>query len=221
MSHVNCPLCGRNQALSKFNPKALDDDIYVVSFRGLGRGKGFEKTGETSTMTPGDPVTNQVKDRCLAIIDFLLESGCANLEEVYETLNIQNPRALKEDLDEYEAVAEDLFESARKLFDEYTFETDVDEDPVGALREVLGVLDSEYESLEAEEKKLKEVYAVIQELVDDVENALKDDYDFNFDLDEDSLESLRTCIQVLLDEYEAASAEDEEEEDAEEEEDEA
>ncbi|MEE8322982.1 MAG: hypothetical protein V3R57_05095 [Candidatus Bathyarchaeia archaeon] len=27
MSHVNCPLCGRNQALSKFNPKALDDDI--------------------------------------------------------------------------------------------------------------------------------------------------------------------------------------------------
>ncbi len=92
MSHVNCPLCGRNQALSKFNPKALDDDIYVVSFRGLGRGKGFEKTGETSTMAPGNPVTEQVKDRCLAIINFLLESGCANTEEVYETLNIQDPR---------------------------------------------------------------------------------------------------------------------------------
>ncbi len=95
MSHVNCPLCGRNQALSKFNPKALDDDIYVVSFRGLGRGRGFEKTGETSTMTPKDPVTDQVKGRCLAIIDFLLESGCANLEEVYETLNIQNPQELQ------------------------------------------------------------------------------------------------------------------------------
>ncbi len=95
MSHVNCPLCGRNQALSKFNPKALDDDIYVVSFRGLGRGRGFEKTGETNTMTPKDPVTDQVKGRCLAIIDFLLESGCANLEEVYETLNIQNPQELQ------------------------------------------------------------------------------------------------------------------------------
>ena len=59
-------------------------------------------------MTPGDPVTEQVKDRCLAIIDFLLESGCANLKEVYETLNIQAPQALREDLDEYEAVAEDL-----------------------------------------------------------------------------------------------------------------
>ena len=101
MSHVNCPLCGRNQALSKFNPKALDDDIYVVFFRGLGRRRGFEKTGETSTMTPGDPITNQVKDRCLAIIDFLLESGCANLKEVYEILNIQEPRVLREDLDEY------------------------------------------------------------------------------------------------------------------------
>jgi len=92
MSHVNCPLCGRNQALSKFNPEALDDDIYVVSFRGLGRGRGFEKTGETSTMAPGNPTTDQVKDRCLAIINFLLESDCANTEEIYETLNIQDPR---------------------------------------------------------------------------------------------------------------------------------
>ncbi len=216
MSHVNCPLCGRNQALSKFNPESLDDDIYVVSFRGLGRGRGFEKTGETSTMAPGDPVTDQVKDRCLAIIDFLLKSGCANTEEVYETLNIQNPQELKEDLDEYETVVKDLLESARKLFDEYTFETDVDEDPMGALREVLGVLDSEYESLEAKEEK---VYAVIRELVDDVENALKGDYDFDFDPGEDSLESLKTCIQVLLDEYEATSA-DAEEEDEEDEEDE-
>jgi hypothetical protein len=88
------------------------------------------------------------------------------------------------------------------------------------LREVLGVLDSEYESWKAEEE---EVYAVIRELVEKVETAMKDDYDFNFDLDEDSLESLRTCIQVLLDEYEAVSAEDEkvDDEDAEEEEDEA
>jgi hypothetical protein len=101
MSHVNCPLCGRNQALSKFNPKALDDDIYVVSFRGLGRGRGFEKTEETSTMTPKDPITDQVKDRCLAIINFLLESDCANIKEVYETLNIQNPQELQDDLNEY------------------------------------------------------------------------------------------------------------------------
>ena len=58
--------------------------------------------------------------------------------------------------------------------------------------------------MEAEEE---EVYAVIQELVEDVEAAMEDDYDF--DADEDLLGSLRTCIQVLLDEYEAAYAEDE------------
>jgi len=210
MSHVNCPLCGRNQALSKFNPKVLDDDIYVVSFRGLGRGKGFEKTGETSTMTPGNPITNQVKDRCLAIINFLLESGCANLKEVYDTLDIQNPRTLQKDLDVYGAFVRDLFESARKLFDEYTFETDAGEDPVGALREVLDVLNSEYESFEAEEKELKEVYDVIRELVYEVETTMKDEYDF--DPDEGLLESLRTCIRVLLEEYEATSADAEEDE---------
>ena len=60
--------------------------------------------------------------------------------------------------------------------------------------------------MEAEEKELKELYDVIQELVDDVETAMEDDYDFDFDPGEDSLESLKTCIQVLLDEYEAASA---------------
>ena len=120
MSPVNCPLCGRNQALSKFNPKVLDDDIYVVSFRGLSQGRGFEKTGKTSIMTSGDPITNQVKDWCLAIIDYLLESGLASLEEIYETLNIQDPRALQEDLDEFEEVVKDLFESARNLFDEHT-----------------------------------------------------------------------------------------------------
>ena len=76
MSHANCLLSGHKQTLSKFNPEALDDDIHVASFRGLGRGRGFEKTGETSTMTPGNPVTDQVKDRCLAIINFLLEADC-------------------------------------------------------------------------------------------------------------------------------------------------
>ena len=103
-------------------------------------------------------------------------------------------------------MAVDLFESARNLFVEYAFETNVTEDPVGALREVLGVFNSEYESLEAEEE---EVYAVIQELVEDVEAAMEGDYDF--DADEDLLGSLRTCIQVLLDEYEAAYADEEEE----------
>jgi shikimate kinase len=49
-----------------------------------------------------------------------MESGCANTEEVYETLNIQNPRPLQEHLNEYETVAKDLFQSARNLFDECT-----------------------------------------------------------------------------------------------------
>jgi hypothetical protein len=123
MSHVNCLLSGHKQTLSKFNPEALDDDINVASFRGLGRGRGFEKTGETSTVAPRDPITNQMKDRYLAIINFLLESGYANLKEVYETLNIQNPQALRENLNKYEAVVEDLLEFLRTciqaLIDEY------------------------------------------------------------------------------------------------------
>ena len=41
MPHVNCPLCGRNQALSKFNPKALDDDISRSLFSRIRPWKGL------------------------------------------------------------------------------------------------------------------------------------------------------------------------------------
>ena len=42
-------------------------------------------------------ITNQVKDRCLAIIAFLLEMGCVSYEEVYRVLDIENQKGFKED----------------------------------------------------------------------------------------------------------------------------
>ena len=42
MSHLACTLCGLNSPLSKFDPSKLDLDIQLKSFKGLGKGKGFE-----------------------------------------------------------------------------------------------------------------------------------------------------------------------------------
>ncbi|MCX6648828.1 MAG: hypothetical protein NTV61_05505 [Candidatus Bathyarchaeota archaeon] len=50
MSHLVCPLCGKNAPLSTLNPDNLDLDLKIVSFKGLGRGKGFAKNTEESVL---------------------------------------------------------------------------------------------------------------------------------------------------------------------------
>ena len=50
MSHLVCPLCGKNAPLSTLNPEAIDLDVKVVSFKGLGYGKGFAKSEEHSIL---------------------------------------------------------------------------------------------------------------------------------------------------------------------------
>ncbi len=88
-----------------------------MSFRGLGRGHGFAEIGETSIIAPQDPITNQVKDRCLAIIAFLLKADCASLEEVYKALNIENPKGLREDIEALEVMFGDLKKAVVNIVD--------------------------------------------------------------------------------------------------------
>ena len=94
LSHVNCPLCGRSQALSRFNPEILDNDVYLVSFRGLGRGKGFIKSGEHSILHPGDPTVELIKNRMLEIIGFFIEKNCVTLNEILNVIQLPDPRLL-------------------------------------------------------------------------------------------------------------------------------
>jgi hypothetical protein len=42
MSHFQCPVCGKHSSIRLYEPEGFDDDIELISYSGLGRGKGFE-----------------------------------------------------------------------------------------------------------------------------------------------------------------------------------
>ena len=84
MSHLICPLCGLSIPLGTFWNGIGDeiDDIEVVSFRGLGRGMGFEKT-ETVSVLDDEEVCDAIARRCHVVLGLL---GEGSKEEDYSEL---------------------------------------------------------------------------------------------------------------------------------------
>ena len=72
MSHIVCPMCGLSVPLSKFWETMYTpiDDIEAVSFRGLGRGMGFEKS-EANSVLDDEEFCEAVTSRCHAILELL------------------------------------------------------------------------------------------------------------------------------------------------------
>ena len=69
-------MCGLSVILSHFWESTYSDidDIETVSFRGLGRGRGFEKTDPYSVLDD-EEIREAVASRCNAIIDLLEETS--------------------------------------------------------------------------------------------------------------------------------------------------
>jgi len=87
MSHLVCPLCGKNAPLSTLDPESLDIDLRVVSFRGLGRGKGFAKNEEHSILGD-DEYSPVIARRCLQLCYMFLKAGALGKNEVQNVLDI-------------------------------------------------------------------------------------------------------------------------------------
>jgi hypothetical protein len=74
MSHLACPLCGKNAPLSTLDPESLPLDLKTVSFKGLGRGKGFAIDKEVSIMDD-DEYTPIIAERIEKLYHFFVEKG--------------------------------------------------------------------------------------------------------------------------------------------------
>lgn len=88
MSHFVCPLCGKNAPLSKFDPSSLDLDLKIVSFKGLGRGLGFEKSDEVSVLGD-DKITPVVADRVVDLCKMLVDEGAIDWRDLCDRLEIK------------------------------------------------------------------------------------------------------------------------------------
>jgi hypothetical protein len=81
MSHVRCPLCGKDSFISNFNPNELDLDIYVRSFVGLGYRGGFAPTQDESVLGD-DEFTPKIKNRCIDLLNLFVEQGIISRREL-------------------------------------------------------------------------------------------------------------------------------------------
>lgn len=41
MSHYRCPVCGKHSSIRTYDPEGFDDQVDLISYTGLGRGRGF------------------------------------------------------------------------------------------------------------------------------------------------------------------------------------
>jgi hypothetical protein len=87
MSHIICPLCGKNSPMSTFNPEALDLDLRACNFKGLGQSYGFHKVDEHSVL--GDDIYSKpVSRRVLSLTKMFLDNNILDIGEIMQTLGI-------------------------------------------------------------------------------------------------------------------------------------
>ena len=88
MSHLACPLCGKYAPLTSFDPENLDLDLCLVSFIGLGRGRGFTTSDKISIL--GDETYSpMIADRIVDLLKMFLNEGVISREQILERLELK------------------------------------------------------------------------------------------------------------------------------------
>ena len=86
-----CPLCGKMSSLRLYRPSHFEEDIFIQSVRGLGRGRGFRSVGVRSAFESKDDhrvglMLEEVCERSLAIVQVLLDNDIIDIEAVADKL---------------------------------------------------------------------------------------------------------------------------------------
>ena len=85
---MKCPLCGKVNPISRYDPSNFDNDILIVKFRGLGRGKGFEVAEKYSLLDGSNPaLLALIRDRVAVIHDFLYENRSEDQDDLIDDIN--------------------------------------------------------------------------------------------------------------------------------------
>lgn len=89
MSHLACPLCGKNAPLTSLDPENLDLDLSLISFIGLGRGKGFT-ISEKISILGDDTYSPMIADRIINLLKMFLNEDVINKEKLLTRLELEN-----------------------------------------------------------------------------------------------------------------------------------
>ncbi len=121
-THFQCPVCGRSVGAKGYDPEGRPLDVLGKSFRGLGRGRGFEVSDEESILhtNPDDPVLLKIKDRVADVYDMFFEDDEDEFEELVDRIN----EALGTSYDTLMAASEDAISRLEDLLEETRDEDD-------------------------------------------------------------------------------------------------
>ena len=82
-------MCGLNVPLTSFDPQSLDLDLKLVSFRGLGRGKGFALS-EMYSVLGDDYYSSMAADRVISLSKLFLDEGIISFNQIFERLGLDD-----------------------------------------------------------------------------------------------------------------------------------
>ena len=87
MSHAKCPICGRYVPISTLSGEGPEQDVEVVTFKGKGRGKGFEIVDRT-VVDDADEISQEFKKRSMNYMKKHQNSGNLKMGELSSELNV-------------------------------------------------------------------------------------------------------------------------------------
>jgi hypothetical protein len=92
LSHITCPVFGKSSFLRDFDPEKMNNNIYVYSVRGLGRGKGFQTTTSNSILHSPEyrEVRGRLATRLITVLGLLAETGTISKEQIIQGLGLDD-----------------------------------------------------------------------------------------------------------------------------------
>ena len=81
-----CPLCGKYSVVEKYNPDEYTNEIPIVEFKGLGRGKGFKKNEIGDAIINEPDLSNSIARKALEIVKYMIEQELMDKDEVIDEI---------------------------------------------------------------------------------------------------------------------------------------
>ncbi len=115
-----CPLCGKTNHISQYDPSDYELDVLGIQLKGLGRGKGFGIAYEGSLLESDNPVVDDIAKRVKVLYTLFYEGDAS--EELLDSIN----EALDTRYDNLLDAAVDLLSRLEDFLEEEFDERDAD-----------------------------------------------------------------------------------------------
>ena len=80
-----CPLCGKTNHISQYDPSEYVEDVIGIQLKGLGRGRGFSIAYEGSLLESDNPVVDLIANRVKVLHTMFYEGD--SVEELLDEIN--------------------------------------------------------------------------------------------------------------------------------------